>query len=638
MYFCPVYANKRFFILFALIHFSLAGYTQIIDVEEQNREEDRRGSAIIDDSTRQVYGPTSTLYTYEPFIKYNKLKAFTIDTTITNFHRFHYVPWSEFTYQDLGNIGTALNSIFPKFSSEIGVMPGIITYDPYFKKPDEIRYYNTLSAHSRFKIIWGGQGRAFTEANFARNINERINFGFEFKGYYVDKQINRQGRGDRQAQGVYYHLHGSFVSKNRNYVALAYFNRNRHEVEELGGIRTDTNDPEDEGFFAPNRRGILTNAETIDLRTNYHLYHQFRLNKVIQLYHSFDRYKQLNKFNYDGNDGYYEINVVDSANSRDEVKYVLYANEVGVKGDIGKTFYNFYYKIRDSRMDYKYRNDASRIENFAGANLRFGNDSLSFIEAYAEFELKGNYRIGGRIENTWFHAEAESMQSAPTYMQEAYRGSFHEWNNDFSSPITTRFSGGFNFDWDKFALRPGAGYSLHSSYIYFERFLNQDGFYDIKPFQTAGDISVLYGEAEFSLTFLKRMNLTSRFRWSNVSGSSAQAIRIPELFSLTQLSYNNLIFNGNLDLHTGIDFHWRSDYYAMGYDPAITQYHIQDEFESYNYPLVDVFINARVNRGRLFLKLNNVMELILDRGYFATPYYPGQETILDFGIDWIFFD
>ena len=134
------------------------------------------------------------------------------------------------------------------------------------------------------------------------------------------------------------------------------------------------------------------------------------------------------------------------------------------------------------------------------------------------------------------------------------------------------------------------------------------------------------------------MNLTSRFRWSNVSGSSAQAIRIPELFSLTQLSYNNLIFNGNLDLHTGIDFHWRSDYYAMGYDPAITQYHIQDEFESYNYPLVDVFINARVNRGRLFLKLNNVMELILDRGYFATPYYPGQETILDFGIDWIFFD
>ena len=126
---------------------------QVIDVEEQNREEDRRGSSIIDDSTRQIYGPTSTLYTFEPYLKYNKLKAFTIDTTITNFHRFNYVPWSGFRYQDLGNIGTSLNSIFPLQTDQIGTMPGYTTYDPYFKTSDEMRYYNTLSAHSRFKII-----------------------------------------------------------------------------------------------------------------------------------------------------------------------------------------------------------------------------------------------------------------------------------------------------------------------------------------------------------------------------------------------------------------------------------------------------------------------------------------------------
>ena len=90
------------------------------------------------------------------------------------------------------------------------------------------------------------------------------------------------------------------------------------------------------------------------------------------------------------------------------------------------------------------------------------------------------------------------MQMAPTFMQEAYRGSFHEWENDFDSPITTQFNGGFDFGWDKFEIRPGAGYSLHSKYIYFQRFQNSDGLMDIKPIQAEGDISVLYGDLEFS--------------------------------------------------------------------------------------------------------------------------------------------
>jgi hypothetical protein len=123
-----------------------------------------------------------------------------------------------------------------------------------------------------------------------------------------------------------------------------------------------------------------------------------------------------------------------------------------------------------------------------------------------------------------------------------------------------------------------------------------------------------------------------------VEGSSADAIQVPEIHHLSQLSYNNLLFDGNLELQVGLDFHWRSDYFGMGYDPSIMQYYVQDRFEVYNYPLVNVFINGKVNRGRWFLKLNNVTELLRSSGYFATPYYPGQATILDFGIDWIFFD
>ena len=636
---------RNFLTLLILLILSFGGsQAQVIDVS-QPREEDRRGSTIVDDSTRQVFGPEDTRYTYQPYIKYNKLKAFTIDTVVQDFHRFHAVPASGFRLHDLGNIGTALNPIFFVPPRSIGRLPGIQVYDPYYVSSDEIRYYNSLSPYSRFKIIWGGGGRAVTEANYTRNVNERINFGFEFKGLFIDKQINKQGRGDRQAQGTYYNLHGSYVSLDRRYVALAYFNRNRHVVNENGGIRSTTGDPMDEIFFSDNRQVNLSVTETSDLRTNYHLYHQYEISPLVQVYHEFDRHKQLNGFNSGSQDqAFFENDVIEGNEDNDKTKYVLVQNEVGIKGDVGKTFYNFYYRGRRSDMTYKQLGedtlgiDTEPLEHFGGVNLRFGNDSLSYIEAFGEIQTTGNFLIGGRIQNSWFHAEASSRQNSPTFIQEVYRGGHNEWYNDFASMISTSVSGGLDVGMRNFRFRPSAGYSLLSNYIYFRQFLNEESIREVVPFQATGDISILYGEIGFSLTFWKRLNLISTTRFTNVSGSSADAVRIPEIFHLSQLSYNNLLFKGNLELQVGFDFHWKSDYYAMGYDPAIMQFYVQDDFEVYSYPLVDLFINSRVNRARWFLKLNNVFELIRDRGYFATPFYPGQTTILDFGIDWIFFD
>jgi len=636
--------SKYFFMLLILAGFSAQG--QIIDATDRDVEEDRRGSTIVDDSTQQVFGPQDTRYTYQPFIKYNRLEAFTIDTLVEDLHRFHHVPQSGFRYQNLGNIGTALNPVFYESRRSIGKLPGFTIYEPFYNFTDEVRFYNTLSPFSRFKIIWGGQGRAMTEANYTRNVNERLNFGFEYKGYFIDKQINRQGRGDRQAQGTYYVLHGSYVSPNRRYVALAYFNRNRHRVEENGGVRTQTGDPMDEGFFGDNRQVFLSQTETSDLRTNYHLYHQYELSGLLQLYHEFDRYKQLNRFSSGStDDDYFPDPVIDEdGDAYDRNKFVMVQNEVGVKGDAGKTFYNFYYKAR--RVDHTYAHPITDsinlanedLEHFGGFNLRFGNDSLSYIEAFGELQTTGNYRIGGRIRNSWFHAEASSQQGAPTYMHRAYRGTYREWQKDFGSEIATSLSGGFDVRGRKIQFRPSAGYTLLSNYLYFREFPVIDGTFRVEPFQASGDISILYGEVNLAFTFFRRLTLMTTTRLTNVSGGSSDAIRIPEIHSLTQLSYNNILFDGNLEIQFGLDFLWQSDYYGLAYAPDIMQYYVQDRFNMYSYPLVDVFLNARVNRGRWFLKLNNVTELIRDTGYFASPYYPGQTTVLDFGIDWIFFD
>lgn len=631
---------------------------QIIDVTEE-KEADRQGSSILDDTTKQIYGPTTTRFYHEASVKFNRPEFFTIDTTVYNMHRYTKLTQSEFMYQDLGNIGTAINQIFPQVPDQIGATSGFTVYDPYYDDTDAIKYFDTKSPYSKFRIIWGGQGRALTEAMYSRNINERVNFGFKYHGYYIDKQIEREGRGDRNVQGVYYMLHGSYISPNGRYRALGYFNRNRHVVQEYGGILTDSTDPKDPIFFDENRQIALQDAQTVELRTNYHLYHQYTIGKIAQLYHNFDRYKQQNDYNdEDLNEDYFVETVVENLPVRDRSKLVLYVNEVGIKGDAGKTFYSFYYKARQVNFDYKYLEedtlnfDTNYLESFGGFNLRFGNDSLSYIEAFGEYQLKGNYRLGGRIKNSWFHAEAVSTGSEPAYIHKAYRGSHNEWENDFDLPITTRFSAGFKIPLGRVLIEPDVSYGLRSNYIYFQENTVIQSRYDsvsmmdvidtlgyrVAPRQAGGDISVLSPQVRFSINFLKHMNFSTLVRYTNVSGSSAEAIRVPELFTLSQLSYHNILFKGNLELQFGVDIHWKSDYYAMGYDPALMQYFVQDRFEVYSYPLVDFFVNGKINRGRFFLKVNNIYELISDRGYFATPYYPGQTTIFDFGVDWSFYD
>jgi hypothetical protein len=73
-----------------------------------------KGSQIVDDSTKNVYGPKTTLWITESDVYQNKNNYQPLDTTIIDYHRWTFVQKLNNFYQDLGNVGTALNPSFPK--------------------------------------------------------------------------------------------------------------------------------------------------------------------------------------------------------------------------------------------------------------------------------------------------------------------------------------------------------------------------------------------------------------------------------------------------------------------------------------------------------------------------------------------
>lgn len=653
MLFLPV-RFSLFFLTFVVLSFI------VVDSYAQ-RELGRRGSQVIDDTTKQIYGPTTSRYFYESDIFFNRANLRPIDTLIRNYHRnATYVQRFNYLYQDLGNLGTAISPIYYQSPDELGVRTGFHVYDLYWDT-ERMRYFDTKSPYTNMQLILGGQGRSITRAEFSRNINPRWNFGFNFRGIFADKQIQRRGKNDRTTRSNYYDIYTAYRNPDSTYQLLANFRRMRHRVNEFGGVKID---PETQGlpdYFERTAHPWLTTASTEDLRTNFHLYHQYRIGSALQFYHQFDRYKQKNYFTDPPNqsqlDFYDWVDLAPQDTARDRTSFRAVRNEAGIKGNLLKLFYNGYLAVRHYTWRYGHlpadtlsvERKGSGNEYFVGGRMALDLDSLVQVTGLAEVKLerggsessnvKPAFRIEGGIKSKWFEASLEQKLYEPAIITQRYRGAHDYWEgNDFSRVQSTQLKGYLHYRSRIINLSPGLTFTRLHNYVYFDQVSTADTVQQVLPVQSAGSQVIALPELRFAVTVFRHLTLSTQAMYSLLIQNDDDAIRVPELFVNSQLSYANIFFNGNLDLHTGIDVHWRSAYHARGYDPVIQQFYNQDSFLSPAYPLVDIFVNAKIKRARIFLKYHNPVQLIRETGRFSTPHYPGQRPVFDFGFDWSFYD
>jgi hypothetical protein len=127
--------------------------------------------------------------------------------------------------------------------------------------------------------------------------------------------------------------------------------------------------------------------------------------------------------------------------------------------------------------------------------------------------------------------------------------------------------------------------------------------------------------------------------YTQLTGDGADNFRIPEFVVNSRLFYQSDMFKGKLFVQIGLEGRYRSDNFADFYNPAIQQFYIQNFFNVYAYPVVDFFLNARINRTRILLRMNHInINLMNEPGYFVTPYFTGLRRTLDVGISWPLFD
>lgn len=634
----------------------IAGIAPLLAYGQQQgeRKGPRIGSSVLDDSTRNVYGPKTTKWSNEEDIFFNRNNYQTIDTSVLDYHRWTYVARFNNRYKDLGNMGTSLVSIFPELRPDIGVSSGFTTYEQYFLQ-NQPRYYDTKSPYARMYLVWGGFGRAATAAEFSRNINSRWNFGFSYKPILVDKQVQRSRKGDRHVISQYYDAYTSYRTKDEKYSAYFTFQRMKHRVKENGGISVEESQSLTRKMFDTNAPTLLDSAETMELRIKVHLYHQYKIGKGLQLYHIFDRTKQRNGIHDTKVDSsYFDFQEYKKGTVFDRTQIKTVQNEVGVKGNLSRLFYDFYYKIRkydlqNNRLQNNY-SDATQqydsgvvysgYEHYVGGRMSLELDSVTRLTGWAEYMLDGNYRIEGKLNTPWLDASLKNQQAKPAFIQNYYRGAHDLWKNFYSNTNSLQATGFLKGKFGTLFISPGFTYTLLTNYIFLKKDDETPQYQQsVKYIQSSGVQQVVSPEVKMEISYWKiflRPNVIYTRLLQNADG----ALSIPELFVNTQLSYEGYLFKKNLFAQIGVDYHWQSAYYALGYDPAIQQFYRQDTEIMAAYPLVDVFFNGRIKTGKFFLRYHNLVQLFRKdgQGYIITPGYPGMRSILDFGFELRIFD
>ena len=619
---------------------------------KQPAETARTGSVVLDDSTKNIYGPTTTMWMSEREYFTGQGSYRPLDTALRDFHRWMRVQTLDNMYHDLGNNGTALNPIFPEPADHIGAAPGYNAYGQYIKGYD-LKVYDSKSPFTRMYFIWGSQGRAVTDAEYSRNITPKWNVSFSYRALLSDKLILRQGKGDRQVIEHYYDIHTHYATPKDFYKVRVSYQRIRHRVRENGGLQITSVDSSYSAYFGDAVATQLRVARNAEQTNNVVLQHQIGP-KQAHAYHLFDFKRQINWFRVEPNlepeaSDYFDYIRLDSPDrALDSVVFTTFQNQVGVKGNFGKRnefFYNGYARLRSYDMyNWNMRADTLALpmkdnEFFTGGEVQYALDSLQYVSALAE-TLDGGYgRVMLRARTRWIDLTARSQVSKPTFLQTGYAGTFDLWDNSFEPVRSVQASVFPKVTVGPLFLAAGGTYTSFKNYIYFAQ---RDSFpgtaQTVLPLQTSHDVAYVTPEVRMDLTLLKTIHIRPRLLYTRVLSDVDSVLRMPKLFFNGQLAFEDHLFKGKLEVQIGVDVHWQSAYKPMGYDVVNQTFYNQDQVTTPAYLVADVFFTGKMKRGRFFFKYYNAGQLFTRIGYMPTPYYRSAPNLLDFGVDMLLFD
>jgi hypothetical protein len=605
---------------------------------------------------------------------YTEKQEVEVDTTVTSFQIHNPVFQRSISSSYLGNAGLAAKSDIFDDRGPYSDFIFINHFQVYLHQPRDIKYYNTRRPFSLIDFSTGGprrQNEKMLGILHTQNVNPDFNLGFRYFNINSDGQYQNQ-RAVTNAVSLF----SSYEADS--YQLHANLNLNSARVSENGGLADDFSlyrpgmDPLDHQVRLQNVQNSLDNTSLFISHSWKPFFYSSNDTLEVenpswfgdfQLFHVFhyDQYRRLYVDPFPGS-GFYPDILINQSSTFDSVYYRSLTNSLmmklpaftrgivsfdaigGIKNELLSGSYNIY---NDTTFHFNGADttgfsvrERDEIRNGSNALIATAKGSIGDVFAiWGEGSLffqgyrQGEYDMKAGIRFDFFEGKNRSViegdirqtESKPSIFLNSFASNHFEWQNDFRLIGRSTVRGLIFMPERNF----GAGVSFHllNNYIYFDQTANPRQHTDIFPVM---EVSL---NKDFNLW---RFNFRNVLKYQ-VSGNQG-ILPLPDLSIYQSTWFQQSLIRGLLTLQIGFDVYYTTEFAGYAYQPATSQFYLQNERLLGNYPYVDLFISFKHKRMRGFFKAEHVNSGQINPEYFTVLHYPRNQRTLKFGFSWSFYN
>ncbi len=589
-----------------------------------------------------------------------------IDTSLTiqKEYSHNYLRKDNFGLLPFANDGQTYNTL--QYS--------LTNFSPYPEFGFKAKHFNFLEAN---QIRYASVATPVTELYFKTtqmkgqsvdsfvtlNTSENLNFSLAYRGLRSEgKYINQMSSTGN------FRFTLSYNSKNKRYFANMHYTYQDILNEENGGITT-VEDFESENIDYKNRQRLevyLTDAKSFLKGKRLFLDHSFRINPTkgannLYIAHQFNYENKFFEFN--------QATVTSSANGRtvyrfgdsykssginDQTHYNKMYNRVGLAYE-NTTLGKFQFFVDDFRSDYYYNQilifDTKTVPSSLSQNINnvggqyqyrknkwngtflysrsITNQSLSNLDAKLQYDINEDNQLTFQYQN---------INKLPNNNYNLYQSSYvaYNWSNDFKNEKINSLIANATTPW----INASFQFSVLNDHLYFADVSTPTQALSmtqiVAPAQYDGTINYLSVKVGKEFKFGK-FALDNTLLYQKTSQQES-ILNVPEIVTRNTIYFTNYFFKKALYLQTGIVFNYFTKYYANDYNPVIGEFFVQKEKEIGNFPNLDFFVNARIQRTRIYFKAEHFNSSLTGNNFYASPNNPYRDFTIRFGLVWNFFE
>ena len=579
-----------------------------------------------------------------------------VDTslTINKFHKINYLRNDNFELIPFSNTGHTYNNLsYNSANSKLFPSFGSRAKHYSYMEIEDVDYYDMPTPFTELMYRSVFEQGQLLDALYSVNTSRQFNFTISRKGL--------------RSLGNYQHFLTStsnfrfstnYNSKDKRYKLRTHYVSQKLFAEQNGGIRDEdimdfengTDQFLDRSVFDPyfenadnelsGRRYYIDNSYNLSNQNDSIKTNSLVIGNTISYEKRYYKFNQSSANEYFGDS--YNLSLIDD---KSRLRSFLFKIGVDYKTK----------KLGDFGVSLEYNNHKYNFGNIDSLNISgFSNsikyDGMIFSGSYSKnsdkFKIKANFSssiadnisgnsLSGSLDynlNEDINVKGNISLSShqPNYNFSLFKSNYisYNWENNFENIQNREFN--IEFKSNKyFNLR--LDYLDIKNYAYFTR----DDLNVVKPFQDLDNINIikLRVSREFSIN---KFFFDNQIQYQKVSNGRG-IINLPELITRNSIYFSSHLLDKALFLQTGFSFSYFSKYYMNSYDPLLSEFYVQNSKKIGGFPLMDFFVNAKIQQTRLYFKLEHFNSTFTGYNFYSAPNYPYRDFSFRFGLVWNFF-